>query len=222
LAVVNSGDTSAFTEAVQLTPDIAYRDYMALDVPVPTPKVTLTYTESIDRDNDPETKEKTYLTAAASYTITDKFISKYIVESEYTDTVYYEARWFTSLEHYNYYKGSCEGKKKSEKCDSCYWVESIPYQEPSISKRFSVYDDFVDAAKKTHVYEDCYSRAEDGLELAICLESHVRDICGYYVQLRIVWKDNVNGKGKGATDWSEWTQPYNVGDISGIDVLCAQ
>lgn len=228
LAVVNSGDTSAFTEAVQLTPEIAYRDYMALEVPVPTPKITLEYTEAYDRDGDPETKEKTYLTAAATYTITDKFISKYIVESEYTDTVYYEARWFTSLEHYNYYKGSCEGKKKSEvvtgkvECDSCYWVETIPYQEPSISKRFNVFQDFADAARKNHVYDDCYSRAEDSAELADCLESHVRGVCGYYVQLRIVWKDNVNGKGKGATDWSEWTQPFNVGDISGSDVLCSK
>lgn len=221
LAVVNSGDTSAFTEAVQLTPDIAYRSYMSLNVPVPTPKITLTYVTSIDRDDDPTTEDETIVKALSTYTITDNFISKYIVESQYTDTVYYEARWFTSLENYNNYKADCDGKKKIDVCDSCYWVESFPYQEPSISKRYDARQDFADAAKKTSYYEYCYDNSESEKAFALCLESYVRKICGYYVQFRIVWKDNINGKGKGATDWSEWTQPLNVGDISGADALCS-
>jgi hypothetical protein len=51
--------------------------------------------------------------------------------------------------------------------------------------------------------------------MSMCIPGYVRGICGYYVQLRIVWKD-VNGE----TDWSEWTQPFNVSDISGADDLC--
>ena len=229
-----------------MTPDIEYRDYMALNTPSPSSQITLTYTTGFEADKDTSSEDKTYIEAWATYTITDNFISKYIVESEYTDTVYYEARWFTSLENYNYYKGNCEGKKKSDKCDSCYWSETFPYQEPSISKRFSAYDDFADAAKKKTIFEDCaaqsgyttenhaklYSSTTDPDEwktiaaneanMAICLQSYLHGICGYYVQIRIVWKDNTNGKGKGETDWSEWTQPYNIRDISGADKICDQ
>ena len=246
MAVVNGSDTSSFTDAIQLTPDIEYRDYMALNTPSPSSQITLTYTTGFEADKDTSSEDKTYIEAWATYTITENFISKYIVESEYTDTVYYEARWFTSLENYNYYKGNCEGKKKSDKCDSCYWSETFPYQEPSISKRFSAYDDFADAAKKKTIFEDCaaqsgyttenhaklYSSTTDPDEwktiaaneanMAICLQSYLHGICGYYVQIRIVWKDNTNGKGKGETDWSEWTQPYNIRDISGADKICDQ
>jgi hypothetical protein len=243
IAVVNSGDTSSFTEAVQLTPDIAYREYMALNTPTPSTKFTLTYMTGIEADKDTSSEDKTFIEATATYTITDNFISKYIVESQYTDTVYYEARWFTSLENFNYYKGNCEGSKKSNKCDSCYWTETFPYQEPSISKRFSV-DDYADANKKTTIFKSCASTynytadnhaklydpntdpvewrtiAANEANMAMCLQAYLHGICGYYVQLRIVWKDNTNGKGKGETDWSEWTQPFNISDISGADDLC--
>jgi len=246
LAVVNSGDTSAFTEAVQLTPNIAYRDYMSLDVPVPSTKITLEYIDYLETDKDTTTDDKTFTGAIATYTITENFISKYIVESSYTDTVYYEARWFTSLENYNYYKGNCSGQKKSNKCDSCYWTETFPYQEPSISKRFDVFQDST-SDKKSNIYNYCvkqtgYKPADHAKlfdsdtsaahqaewkniaavekSMALCLESHVRGMCGYYLQLRIVWKDNVKGKGKGETDWSEWTQPFNLSDISGADKIC--
>lgn len=241
MAVVNGSDTSAFTDAIQLTPDISYRDYMALEVPVPSEKFILRYTTAYEADQDTSTKDdKTYISASATYTITENFISKYIVESEYTDTVYYEARWFTSLENFNYYKGSCEGKKTSDKCDSCYWSETFPYQEPSISKRFSAYDDFADEDKKTTILASCENRygyeadkhsqlynastsAEDWDKImaqetgmSMCIPDYVRGICGYYVQIRIVWKD-INGE----TDWSEWTQPFNIADISGADDLCS-
>ena len=46
--------------------------------------------------------------------------------------------------------------------------------------------------------------------MGICLQGYLRKICGYYVQLRIVWKDK-----NGETDWSEWTTPFNIGDIGG-------
>ncbi len=243
VAVVNSGDTSAFTEAIQLTPDIPYREYMALNVPTPTTKITMVYTTAFEADRDTSTKEDvTYTGAVATYTITENFISKYIYESEYTDTVYYEARWFTSLENYNFYKGSCQGKKASDRCDSCYWDEKFPYQEPSISKSFSAGSDFNGSDKKTTVFSACAStygydasnhfklydpdtsaahKAEwqkimnSEFSTALCVSSYVRGICGYYVQLRIVWKDK-----NGETDWSEWTQPFNISEISGADAIC--
>lgn len=239
MAVVNGSDTSAFTDAIQLTPDISYRDYMALEVPVPSEKFILGYTTAYEADQDTSTKDdKTYISASATYTITENFISKYIVESEYTDTVYYEARWFTSLENFNYYKGSCEGKKTSDKCDSCYWSETFPYQEPSITKRFDE-SDFADEAKTKTIFASCEessgydvdehsllysaSTSADKWEeimahetgMSMCIPKYVRGICGYYVQIRIVWKD-INGE----TDWSEWTQPFNIADISGADDLC--
>lgn len=244
MAAISDGDTSTFTDAVQLTPDISYRDYMALNTPVPSTKFTLYYTTGIEADRDTSSEDKTFTEAVATYTITSNFISKYIVESEYTDTVYYEARWFTSLENYNFYKGNCEGKKTSDKCDSCYWSETFPYQEPSISKRFSAYDDFASSDRKKTVFETCaatysytaenhaklYDPETDAAEwrslaakeasMAQCVQAYVRGICDYYVQLRIVWKDKTNGKGKGETDWSEWTEPFNISDISGTDDLC--
>ncbi|SHK28868.1 fibronectin type III domain-containing protein [Fibrobacter sp. UWB12] len=219
LAVVNSGDTSAFTEAVQLTPDIEYRKYMSPEIPAPSPRITMTYITGIDRDDDPETDDSTIVRAVGTYTIMNN-VSKYIVESEYTDTVYYEARWFTSYEKYNNYKEDCKGKQTVDACDSCYWTETFPYQEPSISKRFDAMEDFQDAARKTTYYEYCYDNSGSEKNFAYCLESYVRKLCGYYVQFRLVWKDNINGKGKGATDWSEWTEPYSVADISGADKIC--
>ena len=240
MAVVNDGDTSAFTETIQLTPEIPYRDYMALNVPVPSQKIILGYTTAYETDKDTSTKEDlTFISARATYTITENLISKYIFESEYTDTVYYEARWFTSLEHYNYYKGSCEGKKHSDLCDSCYWIEAFPYEEPSITKSVDE-SDYADAAKTKSVLSSCaanynykpanhsklFDESTDDAEwsalmaaeeaMSHCIEGHIRDICGYYVQIRIVWRDK-----NGETDWSEWTRPYNISDISGADKLCS-
>ena len=246
MAVIDKEDTSAFTEAVQLTPEIPYREYMALNVPVPTMKFIKYYTTNYEVDKDTSTKnDVTYVDGTATYTITENFISKYIAESEYTDTMYYEARWFTSLEHYNDYKiGGCDGKKTSNGCDSCYWEEQFPYQEPSIKKGFYESDIYLpgkDGDKDTTVYTYCklstgYSPSEHSkiydpatdkderealiaIEVAMskCLQHYVRNICGYYVQIRIVWTDT-----NGETDWSEWTQPFSVADISGADDICAR
>lgn len=286
MAVVDKGDTSAFTEAVQLTPEIPYREYMALNVPVPSMSLSKYYTTAYEVDQDTATKEDvTYVHATVTFTITSNFISKYIVESEYTDVAYYEARWFTSLEHYNDYKNiNCEGKKTSDGCDSCYWDEQFPYEEPSITKgayKTDIYklgdsievmtedgtqkiriDTSVSQYCKAHSGYDASNHyklylpsAEDiamllaaqkenegdgegeedddgddednplldietvtkaewqrimdsEVAMSECLAHNARSICGYYVQLRIVWKDR-----NGETDWSEWTQPYSVSSI---------
>jgi hypothetical protein len=213
---------------------------MALNVPSPSMKFTLVFTTELEVDKDTSTKEDvTYTDAMATYTITSNFISKYIFESEYTDTVYYEARWFTSLEHYNYFKETCEGKKHSDYCDSCYWVEAFPYQEPSIKKGVYASDIAVKGTKDLTVYDNCMavtkynpddhyklftsttSEAEwnrimsTEVSMSSCLQGHVRGFCNYFVQLRIVWKDK-----NGETDWSEWTEPYSIADISGADKIC--
>ena len=243
MAVVNDGDTSAFTETVQLTPEIPYRDYMALNVPVPSSRITYVYTTYYEANKDTSTKEdETIYQAEVTYTITDNLISKYIFESKYTDTVYYEARWFTSLEHYNYFKESCEGKKKSAYCDSCYWEEQFPYQEPSISKGITEMDSITTNTKKYSAYESCVlssgfdedkhsvlydpdtsaaHKAEwkkvlnQEYEMARCLHFNLYELCGYFIQIRIVWKDT-----NGETDWSEWTKPFSVRDINGADKIC--
>lgn len=243
MAVIDKGDTSAFTEAIQLTPEIPYREYMALNVPVPSMKFIKYYTTSYEVDKDTSTKNDiTYVDATATYTITENFISKYIAESEYTDTVFYEARWFTSLEHYNGYKYDCEGKKTSNGCDSCYWAETFPYTEPSITKGFyenDIYGYGADGAKDTTVYSYCkmasgYNQADHSkvyaqdtdeterqdiirteVSMSKCLQHYARNICGYYIQIRIVWTDK-----NGETDRSEWTQPFSVSDISGASDVC--
>lgn len=242
MAVVNDGDTSAFTETVQLTPEIQYRDYMALNVPVPSTKFQKYYINGIESDRDTSTQDDmTFVSTQATYTITGNFISKYIRESEYTDTVYYEARWFTSLEEYERYKFSCEGKTTHEKtCDSCYWIEKFPYEEPSITKGFYAQSDFTSAKKNETVYDACIAEygynKTDHLKLynsntdhnewltimnneiatGTCILAYIDDICNYYVQFRIYWKDT-----NGEEDWSEWTQPYNVGEMSGASDFCS-
>lgn len=49
----------------------------------------------------------------------------------------------------------------------------------------------------------------------MCLEHYLSKLCGYYLQLRVVWKDK-----NGATDWSEWTKPFSISEISGADAIC--
>ena len=239
MAVINDGDTSAFTEAIQLTPEIPYRDYMALNVPEMTSRFTMVFTTLFEADQDTSTKEdRTFTEGVATYTIMNNLISKYIFESEYTKDVHYEARWFTSLEKFNYYKGTCDGMKKSDKCDSCFWEESFPYEEPSISKRIS-WGDASDEKLSKNIYDSCAT--ETGYEKAnhfklydpntdpdewatimnaeydmhFCVQDYARKICEYYVQLRIVWTD-INDE----TDWSEWSKPFNVREINGAKAFC--
>ena len=239
MAVINDGDTSAFTEAIQLTPEIPYRDYMALNVPEMTSRFTMVFTTLFEADQDTSTKEdRTFTEGIATYTIMNNLISKYIFESEYTKDVHYEARWFTSLEKFNYYKGTCDGMKKSDKCDSCFWEESFPYEEPSISKRIS-WGDASDEKLSKNIYDSCAT--ETGYEKAnhfklydpntdpdewatimnaeydmhFCVQDYARKICEYYVQLRIVWTD-INDE----TDWSEWSKPFNVREINGAKAFC--
>ena len=239
MAVINDGDTSAFTEAIQLTPNIPYRDYMTLNVPEMNSRFTMVYTTLFEADQDTSTREdKTFTEGVATYTIMNNLISKYISESEYTKDVHYEARWFTSLEKFNYYKGTCDGMKKTNKCDSCFWEESFPYEEPSITKRVS-WNDAADEKHSTSVYDSCatatgydksnhfklYDPNTDSDEWAtimnaeydmhFCVQDYARKLCEYYVQLRIVWTD-INGE----TDWSEWSKPFNVRDINGAKAFC--
>ena len=242
MAVINNGDTSAFSDVVQLTPEIAYRDYMALNVPVPSTKIMLTAIAGIENDRDTTTKvDSTFVEAEATYTITGNFISKYIRESEYTDTVYYEARWFTSLEYHNYFKEDCIGKKTIDLCDSCYWIEKFPYEEPSIKKGIYT-SDLATKGGKLDVYDNCVKQSnynendhyllfvsdttaahrekwqkvmDSEMKMTNCLVSHVHGLCDYYVQIRIVWTDK-----NGETDWSEWTEPHSITQISGANKIC--
>ena len=53
------------------------------------------------------------------------------------------------------------------------------------------------------------------VSMSKCLQHYARNICGYYIQIRIVWTDK-----NGETDRSEWTQPFSVSDISGASDVC--
>ena len=50
---------------------------------------------------------------------------------------------------------------------------------------------------------------------ALCIENHVRNLCDYRIQVRIVWTDR-----NGETDYSEWTLPTGLGGGKGVDDLC--
>lgn len=242
MAVIDKGDTSAFTEAIQLTPDIAYRDYMNLDPLNAKSQLTLYYTEAYETDGDTATKKDvTYTGLFANFTI-NNFISKYIVESEYTDTVYYEAHWFTPVDYYNSYKLDCEGKKTADYCDSCYWDESFPYASPNIGKGFYYYDIYdrnsttgsetevltrceqlynFDETKHAKIYDPNTDEAERQVlmnteaSVALCLENYLREYCSYMVQFRIVWKDK-----NGETDRGEWSEVYALREVEGADAIC--
>lgn len=246
MAVIDKGDTSAFTEAVQLTPDVAYRDYMSPVTPVASSKLVLYYVEDYEVDKDTSTKDDlTYTDASVIFTMTSDFISKYIYESEYTDTVYYEARWFNPVNYYNSYKLDCDGRKTADYCDSCYWDETFPYQSPSIQKDFFSSDIYAkmaegssekdtsvvkycrikndyDAANHAAIYledtdeSDRMTYMNNDLATSMCIENYLRIFCSYLVQFRIVWKD-VNGE----TDWSEWSAPFSLSELSGADAVCS-
>ena len=243
MAVVNNGDTSAFTETIQLTPEIAYREYMALNVPVPSTRWVTSFVAGIESDQDTSTRYDATLSGVqATYTITGNFISKYIRESKYTDTVYYQARWFTSLEQFNTFKSKgCEGKKESAECDSCYWIEEFPYEEPSIAKGFYTDKDSIEiGTTKKSIYDVCVAESQfdennhpllydpttkEDLWFSImatevgmsnCLVSYLKGICDYFVQFRIVWRDK-----NGETDYSEWTVPYNIAEMDIAKKFCA-
>lgn len=242
MAVIDKGDTSAFTEAIQLTPDVAYREYMNPEQLTASSKLTLYYTDMFETDGDTATKQDiTYTSLFASYTI-ENFISKYIVESEYTDTVYYEAHWFTPVDYYNAYKLDCEGKKTAAHCDSCYWDETFPYGAPNIGKGFYYYDDYDRASGeetpltvmqkceqmydyKAENHSKIYASDTDDDErqelmnieaaVALCVENYLREYCSYMVQFRIVWKDVY-----GETDYGEWSDVYALSDVEGADAVC--
>lgn len=239
MAVIDKGDTSVFTDAIQLTPDAPYREYMSPQVPTATPKLTLYYDDYFEMDRDTSTKnDHKNVEAAVVYTL-GNLVSKYIHESEYTDTVYYEARWFNPVEYVSYYKKDCEGKKAVDACDSCYWIESIPYESPAIEKDFD-WGDYYDKEKTMSVYDYCTSTYEfdpkehysiydpdtdeetrteiisKEVNVSVCLENYLRNLCGYNVQFRVVWKDVY-----GETDYSEWTEVYTFGDVDGSDEICS-
>ena len=251
MAVIDKEDTSAFTEAVQLTPEIPYREYMALDVPVPSMKMVKWYTTAYEVDQDTSTKtDISYVDATAAYTITGNFISKYIAESEYTDTVYYEARWFTSLQHYNDFKNEgCEGKKNSDACDSCYWTEAFPYAEPSITKGFYESDSIIatildngqekDSTMSIHnycVYKSGYVSSDhskiydpstdESTRIRLMNREEIMSSCllSYLRGLcdYFVQLRIVWTDKNGETDWSEWTQPFSISDIGGADDICSK
>lgn len=243
MAVVDKGDTSAFTEAIQLTPEIPYRDYMTPTTPVHSSSLTLYYTNAYEVDKDTSTKnDQTFTDASIMFTMSSDFISKYIYESEYTDTVYYEARWYNAVNYTNSYKLDCEGKKTADFCDSCYWVEAFPYESPSLQKDFFSSDIYLKAegdGKDTSVTRYCQNRNDYSIEnhnkiyledtpnserqtymsndaaTSRCLEGYLRQMCSYMVQFRIVWTD-VNGE----TDWSEWTAPISVASIDADNDVC--
>lgn len=243
MAVIDKGDTSAFTEAIQLTPEIPYRDYMAPNTPTQSSKLTLYYTNAYEVDKDTSTKDdKTYTDVSFTFTMASDFISKYIYESEYTDTVYYEARWYNPVDYLNSYKLDCEGKKTADFCDSCYWIESFPYEAPSIEKDFysdDIYQKASGSEKDVNVVQYCRntygytSEHHSAIYLAdtedadrmtymsedystsLCIENYLSVACSYFVQFRIVWKDVY-----GETDWSEWSAPFGLSEVSGADAIC--
>ena len=143
MALTDGQDTSLFTDAMQVTPDIAYRPDMEPKMPELSARIGVLYTMSYDTDRDSSTKnEKTLLGANVAYDVTNNYINHYIYESEYTDSVYYQARWFKSTEYtprgdeYHHFSEESDADANGVTIDrdtsGATWVESFGYDEPSI------------------------------------------------------------------------------------------
>lgn len=243
MAITDGKDTSLFSEAVQLTPDVAYRPDMDLKMPVLSTQFWLHYTLAYDVDLDTATKnERTYQGAEIIFDVSNNYANHYIYESENTDTVYYQARWFTPTEYtprgdeYNHFSEDsttdANGKKIVRDTVGETWIESFGYDEPSIKLSRLAYDDTITYGGKTmslrnycealYDYDsEVHSKALDGDKGALatersvsyCVKNYAQMICDYRIQVRIVWTD-VNGY----TAYSEWTAPDRAGNH--IDGLC--
>ena len=167
IATTNGTDTSLFTEPVQLTTVYPYRADVNPLTPVISTSMHLSTNSGYEADMDTSTTDKIYVGANVVFDIDQDMIDKNIFESEYTDTVYYEARWFTPT----YY--TPRGDQVDEFNDvSLYdrenlgstWDEAFLYAEPAISLS-STWNDLVKSGNVTkkvwQACEDAYGYNDD-------------------------------------------------------------
>ena len=136
IATTDGVDTSLFSEAVQLTNAFPFR----ADLNPVTPELSISlglgvYT-GYEVNMDTSSKDEIYVGASVAYDIKKSMVDKNIYESDYTDTVYYEARWFTPTQYdprgdqvdlFN------EGKLEDRENLGVSWDEAYHYSEPAIA-----------------------------------------------------------------------------------------
>lgn len=224
MAITDGEDTSVYTLPIQLTQDVAYRKDLELAVPELSNYGTRYYSTEYEIDGNAKELDTSYVGMDIFYTVTNNFVNKNIYKSEYTDEVYYEARWFTPTE---YIDGNNVGVS---------WDEKFEYEEPSIKYSIDGGSLYKTGETKTW-YEYClevsgydkskHSIVKDSSDvdyddvlssergMASCLLYNVKRMCDYFVQVRIVWVD-MNGE----TEHSEWTAPVSPRDTKIMPEIC--
>lgn len=246
IAITDGTDTSVFSPAIQLTPSVPYREDIDPATPVFSIHALYSMSPSYEIDMDTTTKDSVMVGASIEFLMTENFINKNIYFSDFTDSVYYEARWFNATFYDEFFDtesrlsvfhGMVEDNVKNYERTNVgeSWIEPFRYEQPAIKLAFDENDKIKVGGKTGTAYEICkeltgYNPDEhlDALAgdkvvmlkeqaMAGCLKSYVRTLCGYSVQIRIVWKDKLGG-----TDYSEWTAPTGIRDANGGAGLCGE
>ena len=269
IATTNGSDTSLYSDAVQLTTVYPYRADVNPKTPEMSVSLGLGVNTGFEINMDTSSTDKIYVSAKVAFDVKQSMIDKNIVESKYTDTVYYEARWYTPT-YYSprgdlvdvFNEGNLDGRENL----GTTWDESFLYAEPSISLGFSGSDSTKVGSTVKDVWEICEDRygyyddikgfrvdslkdAEENVTLdtvpvmasvesiikglvtidkasfykamkiskstGLCIQNHVKSLCDFRIQVRIVWTDS-----NGETDRSEWTLPTGIKEGKGADGLC--
>jgi hypothetical protein len=135
MATTDGKDTSYFTEALQLTPSFPYRADMNPATPVLGVSLNFGVYDGYEANMDTASHDKIIVSASVAFDVQTNIVDKNIHESEYTDTVYYQARWFTptvydprgdQVDMFN--DGELEGRENL----GATWDEDFAYEEPSV------------------------------------------------------------------------------------------
>lgn len=246
IAMTDGVDTSVFSPTIQLTPSIPYREDVDPATPVFSMRALYTVSPFYEIDMDTTSKDSSIVGASIEFLMTENFINKNIYFSDFTDTVYYEARWFNATFYDEFFDTESRLKvfhgmdednvrhyERTNLGES--WIEPFRYEEPAIKLSFNQDDEIKVGSGTRIVYDLCVAQSGydpsqhlDALAgdkeimlkeqtMAACLKSYASTLCGYSVQIRVVWKDKF-----GETDYSEWTAPTGVRDMDGGAKLCGE
>ena len=136
IATTDGVDTSLFSDAVQLTNVFPFRADMDPVTPELSVNLALGVYTGYEVNMDTASNDRVYVGASVAYDIKKSMVDKNIYESEYTDTVYYEARWFTPTQYdprgdqidlFN------DGELGDRDNLGVSWDEAYRYSEPAIA-----------------------------------------------------------------------------------------
>ena len=163
MATTDGKDTSLFTEALQLTPSFPYREDMNPATPILGISLNYGVYSGYEANMDTSSHDKIIVSASVAFDVQKNIVDKNIHESEYTDAVYYQARWFTPTEYAP--RGDMvdmfnDGKLEDRDNLGVTWDEDFAYEEPSVgfsaSWRDSLMDDEGNVKEYWELCEEAY------------------------------------------------------------------